>query len=324
MPRLGSFSLPHGLLLAPILEVTTSPFRRLCRKYGAEMTFVPMVWTDFIVSNPIHFCETLNISPAERPLGLQLITVNPEHLGPAFDVLSSFSFDLFDLNVGCPSKNVRKKGAGGELLGNLPLLEQIITALGKYSPKPFSVKIRLGLTDDSALIPTLQFATENNAEFATIHARTVAQGYGGKADWEGIRRAKETFPDLPIVGNGDVKSGQDARDLMAQTACEAIMVGRAAMKFPRIFAAIKATFEGHDPPIVNPDEIFADFLDFCDESLSTGDIPRSNPSALRGYLLRFCNGFSQARQFRREIGSLQTIEEIRAFALEKRDLFAKK
>ncbi|HMF33697.1 MAG TPA: tRNA-dihydrouridine synthase family protein [Candidatus Lokiarchaeia archaeon] len=317
MPRLGSFHLQHGLILAPILEVTTSPFRRLCMKYGAEMSFVPMVWTDFIVSATAHFSESVRISQEERPLGFQLITTNPEHLPVAFDVLESFSFDLYDLNVGCPSKNVRKRGAGGEMLGNLPLLEEILSGLAKYSPKPFSIKIRLGLTDDSALFPVLQLATKFGVDFVTIHARNVAQGYGGKADWDAIRRAKEIYPDLPIVGNGDVRTPQDARELIAQTSCEAVMVGRAAMNFPRIFSLFQAAFEGRDPPEIQPCVAFSDFLEFLDETLATGDPDICKPSALRGFLLRFCYGIPLARQYRRDIGNLHTIEEIREFAVEK-------
>jgi tRNA-dihydrouridine synthase len=291
-------------------------------KYGAEMSFVPMVWTDFIVQAPAHFSESVRFSAGERPLGFQLITTNPEHLPVAFDVLDSFSFDLFDLNVGCPSKNVRKRGAGGEMLGNLPLLEQILAGFAKYSPKPFSVKIRLGLTDDSALMPVLELASNAGADFVTIHARTVAQGYGGKADWGAIRQAKETHPDLPIVGNGDVKSPQDAQDLMAQTACDAIMVGRAAMRFPRIFASLTASFEGREISAVPPREIFADFLEYCNETLASGDATLCNPSAIRGMLLRLCFGFPQARQCRRDIAFLHSIEEIRVFATQKMEELA--
>jgi tRNA-dihydrouridine synthase len=286
-------------------------------KYGAEMSFVPMVWTDFIVSAPAHFSEYVRFTAGERPLGFQLITTNPEQLPPAFDVLDSFSFDLFDLNVGCPSKNVRKLGAGGEMLGNLPLLEQILVGFAKYSPKPFSVKIRLGLTDDSALMPVLDLAANAGADFVTIHARTVAQGYGGKADWDAIRRAKETHPDLPIVGNGDVRTPQDAQNLMAQTSCEAVMIGRAAMKLPRIFQTFTAAFEERETPVTTPQEIFADFLEYCDETMASGDVTLTNPSAIRGMLLRLCNGFPQARQCRRDIGNLHTIDEIVAFAREK-------
>jgi tRNA-dihydrouridine synthase B len=310
----GSFRLKHGLILAPILDVTTSPFRKLCFKYGAEMAFEPMVWTNYILMATQKFLATVVVRPEEHPLGFQLITAHPEQVKPALDVLASLPYDFYDLNVGCPSRNVTKLGAGGALLGNLPLLEEILTEFSKHVSKPFSLKIRVGLFKSDALLPTLQLAKKYGADFVTVHARTVSQGYGGMADQSLIRLAKEQCPDLPIVGNGDVRTPEALRALMETTSCDGVMIGRAAMKMPRIFQHCAMHFEGKIPPPLTIQEIFGDFLTYLGDTLADENARPLDLRAIRGTLQNFCTGFPLAKQLRVEINSLNTIDALRDFA----------
>jgi len=301
-------------VLAPVLDVTTSPFRKLCFKYGAEMAFEPMVWTNYILMATPKFLSSVVIRPEEHPLGFQLITIHPEQVKPALDVLESLPYDLYDLNVGCPSRNVTKMGAGGALLGNLPLLEQVVAEMGKHATKPFSLKVRVGLSNSDALLPALQLAKEYGADFVTIHARTVSQGYGGVADWSLIRLAKSKFPDLPILGNGDVRSPENARDLLATCSCEGVMIGRTAMKNPRIFHSCATFLEQKPLPSISYREIFADFLDFLEDTLKDQNVRPFDLRAVRGTLQNFCSGFPLARRFRMEINDITTAEGLHEFA----------
>ncbi|OLS15797.1 MAG: nifR3 family TIM-barrel protein [Promethearchaeota archaeon CR_4] len=314
MPKLGSFDLRHGLVLAPILDVTTSPFRKLCFKYGADMAFEPMVWTNYILMATQKFLDSVVTRPEEHPLGFQLITTRPEQVKPALDVLESLPYDLYDLNVGCPSRNVTKLGAGGALLGNLPLLEEIVAEMAKHAVKPFSLKIRVGLSTSDALLPVLQLAKDHGADFVTIHARTVSQGYGGTADWSLIHLAKNKFPDIPIVGNGDVRSPENARDLLDTFSCEGVMIGRTAMKNPRIFQSCAAFLEQKSLPSIAHREIFTDFLEFLQDTLADQKVRPFDLRAVRGTLQNFCSGFPLARRLRMEINNLTSTEELRAFA----------
>ncbi len=314
LPQLGSFHLKHGLVLAPILDVTTSPFRKLCFKYGAEMAFEPMVWTNYILMAPRKFLDAVVVRPEEHPLGFQLITAHPEQVKSSLEVLASLPYDFYDLNVGCPSRTVTKLGAGGALLGNLPLLEEILAALSKHATKPFSLKIRVGLSNSDALLPTLALAKKYGADFVTIHARTVSQGYGGAADWSLIRLAKERFPDLPIMGNGDVRTPEAMKDLMKSTACEAVMLGRAAMKFPRIFQQWTMLFEQKSLPSAPISEIFTDFLEYLNDTLADEKARPLDLRSVRGTLQNFCTGFPLAKQLRVQINAMATIEDLREFA----------
>ncbi len=311
---MGSFRLKHGLILAPILDITTSPFRKLCFKYGAEMAFEPMVWTNYILMATQKFLASVVVRPEEHPLGFQLITAHPEQLKPTLDILASLPYDFYDLNVGCPSRNVTKLGAGGALLGNLPLLEEILAELSKYTTKPFTLKIRVGLSKSDALLPALQLAKKYGADFVTVHARTVSQGYGGVADWSLIHLAKEKFPDLPIVGNGDVRTPELLQELLETASCEAIMIGRAAMKMPRIFQHCAMHFEGKVPPPLILQEIFGDFLTYLGDTLADEKARPLDLRAIRGTLQNFCTGFPLAKQLRVEINSLNTIDALRDFA----------
>ncbi len=311
---MGSFHLQHGLVLAPILDVTTSPFRKLCFKFGAEMAFEPMVWTNYILMATRKFLDAVVVRPEEHPLGFQLITALPEQVKPALEILASLPYDFYDLNVGCPSRNVTKLGAGGALLGNLPLLEEIMAQLSKHTTKPFSLKIRVGLSKSDALLPALHLAKEYGADFVTVHARTVSQGYGGTADWSLIRLAKNHIPDLSIVGNGDARTPEAIKNLMETTSCEAVMLGRAAMKHPRIFQqAAQYLTQQVSPPQTIP-EIFADFLDYLNDTVADEIARPFDLRSVRGTLQNFCTGFPLAKQLRVEINSLNTVDSLRELA----------
>ncbi len=273
-----------------------------------------MVWTNYILMATRKFLDGVVVRPEEHPLGFQLMTVRPEQVKPALDVLASLPHDLYDLNVGCPSRSVTKLGAGGALLGNMPLLEEIVAALSKYATKPFTLKIRVGLSNSDALLPVLQLAKKYGADFVTIHARTVSQGYAGTADWSLIRFAKEKFPDLPIIGNGDVRTPEAMHNLIGTTSCDAVMIGRAAMKMPRIFQQCAMDFAQQAPHPITIPEIFKDFLDYLEDTVVDEKARPLDLRAIRGKLQNFCTSFPLAKQFRMQINTLNTIEELREFA----------
>ncbi len=273
-----------------------------------------MVWTNYILMATRKFLDAVVVRPEEHPLGFQLITVHPEQLKPVLDILTSLPYDLYDLNVGCPSRSVTKLGAGGALLGNLPLLEEIMAAMSKHATKPFSLKIRVGLSTSDALIPTLQLAKNYGADFVTVHPRTVSQGYGGVADWSLIRLAKEKFLDLAIVGNGDVRTPEAMRNLVETTSCDAVMLGRAAMKFPRIFQQCAMQFDQKSLPPITIPEICTDFLTYLNDTIADEKVRPLDLRSVRGTLQNFCTGFPLAKQLRVEINALNTIEDLREFA----------
>jgi tRNA-dihydrouridine synthase B len=175
----------------------------------------------------------------EHPVGVQLFGSNPETMAKAVKLIGMAGFDLVDLNLGCPVKKVTKKNGGAALLKNLTLAGEVISSAVENSPKPITIKIRSGWEKNRDIYLELGKKAEKLGISAiALHPRSGTQGYRDKSDWSKIANLKKEVA-IPVVGNGDVRSPEDARDMFDQTGCDAIMIGRAAMKNPYIFKRIK-------------------------------------------------------------------------------------
>ena len=222
-------------VLAPLAGYTDLPFRLLCREYGAGLTVSEMISCHGLIYNQKKTQLMLASNPSDKPVSFQLFGADPEIMGEAAALLNDYKPTLIDINMGCPVKKVTKRGAGSALMKDIHLAEKIVTAVCKNSQVPVTVKTRAGV--DNTNITALEFTRmcqNSGAAAITIHGRTWAQGFTGKADWNIIRQAKE-IATVPIIGNGDIDSYATGISRMVESECDGIMIGRAALGNPWVF-----------------------------------------------------------------------------------------
>ncbi len=229
------FDIDRGLLLAPMQDVTDSPFRLLCRRLGADIVYTEFVKTDEIVRNARSAVDQMRFCDDERPLGIQLYGGDPATLGDAARRVAELKPDLIDLNCGCWVKNVTRQGAGAALLRDLGRMERVIATVVRAVSVPVTVKTRLGWDATSIrIVDVARICEAAGARALTVHCRTREQGHAGACDYGWIPRVKAAVS-IPIVVNGGIATPEDAATVFETTGCDAVMIGRAALRNPWIF-----------------------------------------------------------------------------------------
>ncbi len=241
MLELGAVTVDPPLFLAPMAGVTDRDFRLIVRRIGG----VGVVSMEFISAKGLatgdrHAQGLMVFSPEERPLAIQIYGSDAATMAEAARIVEASGADLCDINMGCPANKVLAGCAGAALMGDLKLAERIVREVTRAVSIPVTVKFRLGLDDRRLAYLDLGRACEAHGVAAVaMHGRTARQGFSGRADWEPIARLKEAVG-IPVIGNGDVESADDAVRLLASTGCDGVMVGRAATRDPWIFRQIAA------------------------------------------------------------------------------------
>lgn len=241
--KIGSVELENNIILAPMAGVTDLPFRLLCREQGAGLVCTEMVSAKAISFHNKNTEALLQIAPGENPVSLQLFGSDPDIISEMAAQIEERPFDILDINMGCPVPKVAGNGEGSALMRNPRLVEAIITKTARAIKKPLTVKIRIGFTKDTVnAVEIARIAEASGAAAIAVHGRTREQYYSGTADWDIIRQVKEAVK-IPVIGNGDVDSPQKAKQMLEETGCDGIMVGRAARGNPWIFAQIRDYLE---------------------------------------------------------------------------------
>lgn len=233
------------LFLAPMEDVTDPAFRLLCKGFGADMVYTEFVSADALIRNVKRTEQKLTLHDEERPVAIQLYGREPDAMAEAARISEEANPDIIDLNFGCPVKRVAGKGAGAGLLQNIPKMLEIISSVVKAVDKPVTVKTRLGWDENSKIIVDLAEKIQDcGAQALTIHGRTRAQMYKGEADWTLIGEVKNNpRMKIPIIGNGDVTTAERAVECFDRYGVDAVMIGRASIGKPWIFAEIKHYLE---------------------------------------------------------------------------------
>lgn len=313
MPELqiGNVKLENDLILGPMAGVTDLPFRLLCKEQGAGLLCMEMVSAKGIMYNNKNTKFLLTIDERERPVSLQLFGSDADIISEQAKRIEELPFDILDINMGCPVPKIVNNGDGSALMKNPLLAGEIIEKTARAIQKPVTVKIRKGFDEEHInAVEMAHIAQESGAAAIAVHGRTREQYYSSKADWEIIRKVKEAVK-IPVIGNGDVWTPQDAIDMRKQTGCDGVMIGRGAQGNPWIFKQIlhyEQTGELLEKP--SPQEVTEMILrhakmqmEFKGEYIGMREI--------RKHAAWYTAGYKNSAKLRGKINETETYEELK-------------
>ncbi len=315
MVRIGSTTLPDfPLLLAPMEDVSDPPFRAVCKDNGADLMYTEFISSEGLIRDAIKSRKKLDIFDYERPIGIQIFGGDEESLALAAKIVEVTQPDLLDINFGCPVKKVAMKGAGAGVLRDIDLMVRLTEAVVKSTSLPVTVKTRLGWDHDSKNIEEVAERLQDvGIQALAIHGRTRMQLYKGEADWTLIGKVKNNPRiKIPIFGNGDIDSPEKALAYKNRYGVDGIMIGRAAIGYPWIFREIKHFFETGQH--LNPPSV-EERVAVCRKHLRRS-IEWKNPvvgvNEMRRHYANYLKGLPNIKEFRNQLVTLKTEEEINA------------
>jgi len=294
--RIGPMTLPTPVVLAPMAGITNTAFRRLCREYGAGLYVSEMITSRALVERTPASMRLITHHESETTRSIQLYGVDPETIGRAVKMLvDEDRADHIDLNFGCPVPKVTRKGGGSALPWKTDLFRAIVgSAVKNAGDLPLTVKMRKGIDDDHlTYLEAGRIAEGEGAAAVALHARTAAEFYSGTADWSAITKLKQAVTSIPVLGNGDIWSAEDAVRMVEQTGCDGVVVGRGCLGRPWLFGDLAAAFTGSGAAPIQPTlgavadafrrhaELLVEFLD--DEAHGCRDIRKHVAWYFKGY-----------------------------------------
>jgi nifR3 family TIM-barrel protein len=305
--NIGDLEIKGNIFLAPMCNVTSLPFRLLCKKYGAAMMYSEMIHADAYIRDNEKSAKRAYFLEEERPIGIQLTGSDIDILERAIKKIEKeLHPDLVDINIGCPAYNVIKSGAGSALLKDSAKLSALVKRLSSAIKIPLTCKIRI-LPYEEDTIKIAKIIEKSGAKAITVHGRTVKQKYSGKADWEIIRKVKETIS-IPVILNGDIRDEESAERAFENTGCDAVMIGRAVIGNPFLFRRINHYLQtGEKLPemaIKERAEEFSEFIGLCRKYGYT------NIAYIKMEATNFAKKFTGAAKIREGISKCSNAEDI--------------
>jgi tRNA-dihydrouridine synthase B len=295
------------IILAPMHKITNLPFRILCKEYGASLVSTELLSAEAIAKNNNLILKIAKTCKEEKPICAQIFSNNIENMIVAAKVLEK-DFEIIDINLGCPSNKIVKQGFGGALLKDKNKIYEIVSKISNTVTKPITVKIRSGFDENSInSIEIAKICETAGASAITIHARTVKQGYSGKADWNIIKQIKNIVK-IPVIGNGDIFTPQDAEKMLKQTKCDYVMIGRATIGNPFIFKQTNHYLKTGKIINQTKNEKVMDYFEYL-KLCKKCKILELNDIKLKA--LDFSKGISGSSRLRKELNSVKNIEDIR-------------
>ena len=313
---LFGYTIPRTAMLAPMAGIADRAYRQLCKEYGAVLVVGEMASVKGLCYSDRKTAELLTCTQEEFPMGVQLFGDDPAFFAKAAKIAAQYHPAFIDINMGCPVHKVVSTGAGSRLMTTPEKAAQIVRACVEAVDIPITVKMRKGYNADDANAPQLaKLCQEEGASAITIHGRTKAQLYQPGADWDIIKQVKQAVS-IPVIGNGDVMSAQDAAQMYCQTGCDLVAVARGSYGRPWIFSEITQYLQtGTLPPEPSPEEKMEVMLRHL-SLICTYKGERAGMREGRKIAGFYVKGLAQASRFRGLCGSLSTLEDARALANE--------
>ena len=313
--EIGKLSFRHGLFLAPMAGTTDLAFRLLCRREGCELAYTEMVSAKALSFDNQKTKTLLEIDEREGLAAVQLFGSDPELLAEMAEKIDNPRIAFFDVNMGCPVPKIVNNGEGSALMRQPDLVGAIVAAMTKRLKKPVTVKIRKGVDKEHVnAVEIAKIAEAAGAAAIAVHGRTAKQYYSGQADWEIIRQVKAAVR-IPVIGNGDIFSGQAALQMLEQTGCDGIMVARGAEGNPWIFAEITKALAGepyHGPTLAERKAMILEHLQLAIDQ--KGEF--AGMQEMKKHLLWYTKGLAGAAALRRELMELSKPQAVREYLTE--------
>ena len=308
--KIGNLNLDNRVFLSPMAGVTDLPFRLICKEQDCGMLYTEMVNAKALCYDDQNTKKMLKIEEEEHPVAIQIFGSDPEYMGGAAKILNSSPNEILDINMGCPAPKVVKNGDGSALLKNPELAAKVLKAVVGNSEKPVTLKIRKGW-DDTCInaVEIAKIAEDCGISAIAIHGRTREQYYSGKADWDIIRQVKENVS-IPVIGNGDVFEVEDAINMLNQTNCDAIMIGRGAQGNPWIFKRINHYMQTGE---ILPEPTLEEKINTAKKHLKLAVEEHGEYVAvreMRKHIAWYLKGLRNSARVRDEINKIESYEEV--------------
>src|SRR3954467_6046315 len=299
------------LYLAPMAGVSESPFRRICRRFGADVVVTEFLSAEGIRRENPATLDKLRFGPDERPIGVQIFGADPTAMGDAARLVTDvFQPEFIDINFGCPVKKVGKRNGGSGCLKDLSLVESVIRSVSAGTHLPVTVKIRSGWSEDTRDPVKIALRCQDaGAKALALHPRTRTQMYSGSARWEEIAAVSAAL-EIPVIGNGDIKTAEDAVRMQRETGCAAIMIARGSFGQPWIFDQTRALLEGKskpEAPVI--EERFAIALEHARMAEEYEADPRGAAIEFRKHLGWYVKGVPGSAELRKKLHAVEGLSE---------------
>jgi len=313
--KIGQYPVWPPVVLAPMAGITNSSFRSLCREFGAGLYVCEMITTRALVAGDPKTREMIRFGPEESPRSVQLYGVDPVVVGQAVRIVVDEDLaDHIDLNFGCPVPKVTRKGGGSALPYKRRLFESIVRTAVEVAAEahiPVTVKMRIGIDPEHITYTDAgRIAEDCGVAAVALHGRTAIQHYSGTADWDAIGTLKQLVTSVPVLGNGDIFAASDALEMIAQTGCDGVVVGRGCQGRPWLFAELAAAFEGRPAPTPPDLRAVAGILRRHAELLCAEMGPDRGMRDLRKHIAWYLKGFAAGSEPRRLLGMVSTLDEL--------------
>ncbi|MGO3885929.1 MAG: tRNA dihydrouridine synthase DusB [Mycetocola sp.] len=311
---IGSIALDTPVVLAPMAGITNTAFRRLCREYGAGLYVSEMITARALVERTPETMRLITHHPSENIRSIQLYGVDPDTIAESVRILvAEDRADHIDLNFGCPVPKVTRKGGGAALPWKATLFERIVrSAVTAARDVPLTIKMRKGIDDEHlTYLDAAKAAEQAGVASIALHGRTAAQHYSGQADWGAIATLKETITGVPILGNGDIWSAEDALRMMDETGCDGVVVGRGCLGRPWLFGDLAAAFAGsdtrHRPGL---SEVAAAFRRHAELLSEFFDSEERGCRDVRKHVAWYFKGYPVGGELRAQLATVNTLEQL--------------
>ena len=306
---IGGLKIRPIFILAPLADYTDEIFRSMIRGLGGcGLAFTEMISSEALTRDVKRTVSMLEPGKLDKPHAVQIYGTDPARMAAAAVMAVEYGSDLIDINLGCPARKITKNGAGAALMREPEKAKAIMKAVRAAVSVPVTVKMRSGWSSDTANYPDLaRTAEEEGVNAVTLHPRSKAQGFSSLADWSHIKKLK-SFLNIPVIGNGDVRSPRDALRMLRATGCDAVMIGRASLRNPWIFAQSQALLEGREPEETGPVRRMA-LIEAYAGRLPWEEDEKTALHKARKFASLFSRGIPDGTSFRRRISSIRLKED---------------